>query len=116
MSEKKTFDKLRRLPVQEVKDRISRGKNGIPPVFKLGSSVVQRKDFFDDIHFYIETINILEECGWNPQDFYLEMEKEILIDLINEYNASIDFPQEIIDRATRVFPNAIFKPARIEFQ
>lgn len=84
-----------------------------PPIFSLGGTICERKDHFSEVSFYLERIKILKDNGWEPDEFYLELEKKTILDIVQQYNDHIEFPGEILDRVKRIFPNAVFTKAEI---
>lgn len=41
----------------------------------------------------------LEYGNWTIVEFFFECEKKAIVEQVAEYNLSIEFPQEMIDRA-----------------
>lgn len=113
-AEDKTFNALRRIPVEDVLILLSDIKHPVASRFILGQHDCIRADYFEDIAFHLERVKIIEESGWTVMDFFLALEKRSIVNLINDYNASISFPQELIDRAKRSFPNLKFVHAKID--
>lgn len=115
MDEEKTFNRLRRNSLDEMIKLISEVKKP-PPVFNFGNTVFERADFYPEVAFYFENIALLNKHGWSVEDFYTEIERKAVLDMVREYNDSIGFPEQIIERAKRLFPNAKFTQAKIELE
>jgi hypothetical protein len=113
--EQKTFNKLRRPPLQEMVEILQNIKLP-PPMFSLGGSVCERKDYFSEVNFYLERIKLLKDNGWDPEEFYLELEKRSIFEIVREYNQSVEFPTEILERVKRIFPDAVFTKAEIKLE
>jgi len=115
MDEEQTFNKLRRIPLEDMLVLLSNA-NLPPPLFTLGSRIYERSDFYNEMNFELEKIKMLKDNGWGIDDFYIELEKRSILKIVKEYNNSLIFPQELLDRITRSFPNAKFIPAKIELE
>lgn len=116
MEEKQTFNRLRRAPVDEVLKLLEDVKRP-SPVFTLGAnSPYERSHFYPEIVFYLERMALLKEHGWEPEEFYMELEKRSITKMVKEYNDSIAFPREFIDRVKKIFPNIRFTPAILELE
>lgn len=113
MSEDDTFKVLKRLPHSEMMYKIV----AIPrlsPVVSLGGMGIQTKDLYPDILRHHEIIKMLEEHGWTFDDFCIEAERKAIVSAVDLYNKQLEFPQELIDRAKKLFPNVRFTEAKIE--
>jgi len=115
MSEKQTFDKLRRCTLDEMTDKLSNIKK-LSPMFMFGTVVHERTDLFPELSYNLEVIKTLESNGWTVEDFYLATEKKYITNIVDRYNTEIQFPQELLDRALRSFPDAKFTHAKIELE
>lgn len=115
MSQQKTFDKLRQLPVDEMLEKLE-GVRKPPPVIWTGAVGQPRNNYYADIQYHLERVKLLEDHGWKYEDFFLELEKRSILELIKEFNDNTQFPQELIDRAKRFYPNAKFTQASIELE
>lgn len=121
MNEDDTARRLRRISFDEmyeqVKDIMSHDPTKISPVYKLGTVVVERTRFYHPlvVRHYAFT-QVLEAGHWTLEEFCVECEKRAIIEQVKEYNESLEFPQEIIDRAKEFFPNVRFTPARLELE
>lgn len=117
MSEDKTFNRIRRCSLEEM---ITHLNNIIkpPPIISMGNVCYERSEFYSELNFYFERIRCLQEYGWEIEDFYVELEKQSILHLVNEFNTSVSagFPQLIMDRAKKIFPNFKFIPAKIELE
>jgi len=118
MTEKRTFDKLRQIPLEEMRTKLENMPR-MPPMFPgagmIGSSgVLHRADYYSEINYYHERIRLLKENGWEFEEFGMALEKQAVLDMIRDFNDTVQFPQEILDRAKRFFPNAKYTPAGIE--
>lgn len=113
MSEDDTFKVLKRLPHSEMMDKLV----AIPrlsPVVSLGNTGVQTKDLYPDILRHYEIIKTLEHNGWTFEDFCIETERKAIVNAVSMYNQQLEFPQELVDRAKKLFPNVRFTEAKIE--
>ena len=115
MTEDDTFNKLRQTPVDELLNLIGTIKRPAP-LFSLSNTLYERDNFFPEIAFYLERIKVITDNGWQVDDFYRELEKRSILLLVKEYNTSIEFPQEFIDRAKLSFPNLKFIQASRELE
>jgi hypothetical protein len=82
----------------------------------FGTIVHERTDLFPELSYNLEVIRTLELNGWNVEDFYLATEKKYITNMIDSYNTEIRFPQELLDRALKSFPNVKFIHAKIELE
>ncbi len=115
MSQKKTFNKLRQPPLEEMVEKLNALQKP-PPVYILGSAAHVRDDYYTDIQFHLERVMLLEKHGWNYKDFLMALEKRSILEQIKEFNDNSQFPTELVDRAKRFFPNAKFTQASIELE
>lgn len=115
MSEKQTFDKLRRCTLGEMTEILGNIQRS-SPLFMFGTIVHERTDPFPELSYNLEVIRLLELNGWNVEDFYLATEKKYITNMIDRYNTEIRFPQELLDRALKSFPNVKFIHAKIELE
>lgn len=111
--EEKVFDKLKQTPLDEMcvlLENIVR-----PPImFPLSNGVYDRSNYYHDMTFVIDKINLLKQHGWAVEDFQLELERTAILGIINDFNDSLQFPQEIVDRAKKFFPNIVIRPATVD--
>lgn len=115
MTEKKTFDRLRRCSFTEIKEIIEKAR--VPtPMYNFGDTVYQRAPFNEKLVAHLELIRLCDKHGWDLADLYLELEREAVTTAVSVYNNSIRFPDGIIERAKMVFPNAKFTEAKIELE
>ncbi len=121
MSEEKTFRHLKRIPYNEMSQKISEFNShpsaNLPPVYSLGSVTVESKKYYDPIiirHYAL--IKILETGGWTLEEYAYEMEKLAVIQQVKEFNEGIEFPHEIIERAKQFFPDVKFITAKLEIK
>lgn len=119
MGEDDTFKKLKRTPFHETREKVdlSNFTGRVPPVYKLGSLIVESTKFYNrelSIHYW--RTKTLEDNGWTFEEFMLESERLAIIDQIAEFNNENQIPQEIIDRAKVFFPNAKFVHAHVELE
>ena len=115
MSQKKTFDKLRQPPLEEMVEKLNALQKP-PPVYVLNGIAHIRSDYYPDIQLYLERIELLDNNGWDYKDFLLALEKKSILEQIKEFNDNTQFPTELVDRAKRFFPNAKFTQASIELE
>lgn len=112
----KTFDKLRQTPIDDMVKIVESIKRP-PPIFTLGGHApFERTHFYPEVVFYLERMACLKEHGWEPDDFYMELEKRSIIQMVEEYNNNLAFPQDFIDRVKKIFPNVKFTPAKLELE
>lgn len=117
MSEDKTFDKLRRVPLHEMLVILRESKSPVArPVLQLGGTVIEQSSLYMQLMRNYNWIQILKENGWDYHEFLLEVEKDTLKNHIDTYNDSIEFPEGLIEHAKEFFPNIKFTPAKIEFE
>jgi hypothetical protein len=110
-----TFDKLRRIPLDEMEELFSNVTRSISQ-YQWGNNVYDGRDFYPDIVLATERSVLLEINGWTMQEFYLELEKNAIRHAVNEYNKSVALPADIVDRARRVFPHATFTSPQITLE
>lgn len=120
-TEDDTYRKLVRIPFEEMYERVRNIMDNDPtkisPVLKLGNVVIERKKYYHPLVVrHYAYIKELEKGNWTVEDFSIECEKKAIIDMVEEYNQSIDFPAEIIYRAKEFFPNIKFTPAKLELE
>jgi len=115
MSQKRTFDKLRQPPLGEMLEMVNAIQRPSPS-YSLGNSAHTRDHYYEDIQFHLERVALLEKNGWTYEDFLLALERKSILSQVRDYNAEYQFPQEIVDRAKRFFPNARFTQASIELE
>lgn len=112
-----TFRRLKRSTLEEVSKAYSQARTGLSPVYSLGSSMYDISHIRNkELMLHHERLRILEEHGWTFDDFVKESEREAILEEIKLLNASIHFPQELIDRAKKFFPNLKITEARIELE
>lgn len=121
MNEDDTYRRLVRIPFDEmyerVKDIMDHDPTKISPVYKLGNVVVERTKFYHPLVVrHYAYIKELEKGNWTIEEFSIECEKKAIIDQVKEYNSSVEFPAEIIERAKEFFPNLKFTPAKLELE
>lgn len=121
MNEDDTARRLRRISFDEmyqrVKDIMDNDPTKISPIYKLGSVVVERTTFYHPLvvrHYAF--IKVLEAGFWTLEEFFVECEKKAIIEQVKEFNESLEFPQEIINRAKEFFPDIKFTPAKLELE
>lgn len=110
-----TFNKIRRIPLDEMEELFSNVKRGIS-LYQWGNNVYDGRDFYPDIVMATERSVLLETNGWTMQEFYLELEKNAIRYAVSEYTKSVKLPVDIVERAKRVFPNATFTEASIKLE
>jgi len=115
MSQQDTFNKLKQIPIDEMIEKFSQVKR-LQPVYQIGNLNVDTRDYYSDMRFHLERITVLEEHGWDYKDFLLALEKRAILTIIKDFNDSMEFPQDLLDRAKRFFPNAKFTKANIELE
>ena len=113
-SEQATFDKSRQPPLDEMLDILALIKKTHYGIL-FGGVMSHRTDHYAEIQFHLERVSVLKEHGWDYVDFQLALEKRSIVEQINEHNENIKFPDELVERAKRFFPNAKFTQAKIEF-
>jgi hypothetical protein len=120
MSEDTTFRMLKRIPFDEMYKRVEEAfseGNGISPIYKLGTVVVERKTYYNPLivrHYAF--VKVLEEGSWTIEEFAIECEKKAIIEQVKTFNDENQIPQEIINRAKQFFPNAKFIHAHVELE
>jgi len=121
MSEEKTFRHLKRIPFdemgQKVRDFNNDSMNRMSPIYKLGNVVIESKVYYDPMivrHYGL--IRLLDIGGWTLEEYAHEMEKQAVVQQVKEFNESLEFPTEIIERAKQFFPNVKFTEAKLELE
>ncbi len=121
MSEEKTFRHLKRIPYDEVSTKVREfnndNMNRLSPIYKLGNVVIESKVYYDPIivrHYGL--VKVLEINGWTLEEYAQEMEKQAVVQQVKEFNESLEFPTEIIERAKQFFPNVKFTEAKLELE
>lgn len=117
MDQSKTFDRLRRLPIEEMSELID-VKNfqlKVSPQVTWGDYTFDSSIYFrKELELHKWRLDLLAEHGWTFEDFMLASEKVAIRRLIDDYNERHSEPSELIDRIRMAFPNAKFYPARLE--
>jgi hypothetical protein len=119
MDSEKTFNVLKRISLDEMEDLIDI-RNFTPtvsPCMKIGemafdTSLYYRRDL--EIQQWRE--KLLGQNGWDFEGFVKETERKALLAIISRFNASVEIPQNLIDRARQYFPNAKFIHAKVELE
>jgi len=114
-SQKRTFDKLKQPPLDEMIDKLNALLKPAP-VYVINGIHHIRSDYYPDIQLYLERIQLLDDNGWDYRDFLLALEKRSILEQIKEFNDNTQFPTELVDRAKKFFPNAKFIQASIELE
>lgn len=115
ITEKETFDKLRQLPLNEMFAKI-RALEELPQIINVGNTHITSNQYYSKIQYHLEHVKLLEENGWKYEEFYLALEKKSIMSIIKQYNDSLVFPSELLDRARKSFPNLKFTPGSIELE
>jgi hypothetical protein len=115
MTEQTTFNKLKRCSFKDIK-QILEGIGTRLPMIRFNDFAYQYPDYSRKLTYHLELVKACEENGWNLDDLYMELEREVVISVVVAYNESIKFPQEVLDRAKAVFPNVKFTEAKIELE
>ena len=113
MDQDKTFNRSRQTPVDEMLSLLH-NQIRMSPVMSVGNMVFNRNDYYDSFSFHLESVRLLKKHGWDIEDFQQVLEKRSLLKIIKDYNDSIVFPTEIIERAKEFFPNIKFIPAHLD--
>lgn len=116
MNEEKTFNILRRCSVDEMEKYLMNIPSPIDPVISVCGIAIYRDGCWSEVNRYMDWIQCLEEHGWSVVDFSLELEKRSIKEIIKEINGLDNFPQDLITRVLKTFPNAKFTPASIEVE
>lgn len=116
MSESETFNKLRRVPMSEMVQKLN--DQVLPAsVIGLGSVIQEIPELQTDLVRFQMREKLLTECGWTADEFILELEKMTIGRIVNEFNSKqVVYVKELIQRAKVYYPNAIFTPARIDLE
>lgn len=119
MDEVETFRKLKQIPLDEMVEKIDI-KNFEPPMphaYQLGSKIVDSALYYNrELQIHHWRIKLFERYGWTFDEFMLESEKRSIIRQVEEFNREYQIPQELIDRAHQLFPNARFVHASVELE
>jgi len=112
MTEEATFDKLRRCTLEQMTTCLEQIVK-LPPVMILGNKHCDIHDYYPTSMYYSQREKCFKDNGWTGEDYYYAKEKEAVIQMVDAYNESIQFPKEVIERAKRIFPNITFTEAKI---
>lgn len=118
MSEDQTFNTLKRTPFKEMMGILENsGSRPAPPIFNIGDNMLSTSSSQYRILMKLHSYKtLLEDNGWEFEDFMKEIEKDTLLKNIDAFNSSIQFPTDLISHAKKFFPDIKFTPARIEFE
>ncbi len=116
MSEEQLFNKLRQTPILEVIELLDKIKRPTSQLLNMSDNIVDSKNYYHNMTHIIEKVKLLNKHGWDIEEFQKELEKMAIISLVDDFNAFIRFPQELIDRAKIFFPNVKFNKASIELE
>lgn len=116
MSESKTFDKLRRIPFLEMRQKLD--EQVLPcSVMNLGNIIHEISCLHVDLIKFHMRNKLLIESGWTYEEFVFELEKSAIVHLVGEYNTRcLSHTKELIDRAKIYYPQAKIISARIELE
>lgn len=115
MDEEATFNKLRQLPIDDMNAKLN-GLQKPSPTYNWNGQQIFRADHYHEIAFHYERVKLLKDNGWEFEDFILANEKHSILTMIAEYNLQNPFPNELVERAKRFFPNAAFTQASITLE
>ena len=115
--EEETFKRLRRIPLDELIERLREVKPFVlPPDPFNGPRHSPKNRLQIDVSTFTKRVQVIEDAGWTVEDLDRELEKQFVLDWVNEFNQNITVPQEVLDSARRYFPHVKFIPARIELE
>lgn len=119
MSESDTFNKLRRIPVEEMESLIdiNNFKTLHPPIQQWGDIVYDiGKHWNRELELHRWRMQLLEENGWTFDEFFKEIEKSNIRKLVAQFNESLLVPPGLMERIKIFFPDAKLLPARLELE
>lgn len=115
MTEDETFNVLKRIPLDEMVSKYETVRTTQTPLFHAAGVAFETYALrLRSLEIHILRNEALKEGGWTIEEFFAAVEKAAIIDEVEKLNASIQFPQEIIDRAKALFPDMIFTQAKIK--
>ena len=116
--EENTFNRLRRVSLEELVERLQNiPRSHFPPCPFTGPQNTPKNRLMNmDVLALVRRVQVIEESGWTVEELDRELEKNMVIDWVTEFNTSITIPQQILDSARRYFPNVRFIPAKIELE
>jgi hypothetical protein len=120
-NEEDTYNQLKRIPFYEMERLITEsfdeGRISLPPIYKFGDTVIKRDDYYSPMLYrHYALLKALEKGGWTLEDYTYESEKQAAIKQVAEFNNNLVFPQELLDRIKKFFPNATFTRAKLELE
>lgn len=115
--EESTFNRLRRIPLDELIERLKAVRSTALPLCPFNGAQHSAKSRLQiDVSIFTKRIQVIEESGWTVEELDRELEKQHILDWVTEFNQNITIPNEVMDSARRHFPNVKFIPARIELE
>ncbi|HEY6435460.1 MAG TPA: hypothetical protein VIY47_02640 [Ignavibacteriaceae bacterium] len=119
MDESKTFDKLRRIPLEDMNKivDINNFRAKVAPSVVWGDFSFDSSSYFKrELELHKWRLSLLADNGWTFEDFMVENEKNAIKLMISDYNAKNSIPNDLLDRIRMVFPNAKFSSAKLEIE
>ena len=119
MDQDDTYRKLVRIPLNEMEALLDI-KNFTPmgaPVFSWNDSTYEVGTYWKrelDLHRW--RVQQLDSNGWTFEDFFKEVEKRNIQNLVNDFNARNSVPPGLLARIQEFFPNARLEPAKLELE
>lgn len=115
--EESTFNRLRRIPLDELIGRLREVRStALPPCPFSGAQHSAKSKLNIDVSTFTKRVQVIEESGWTVEELDRELERQHILDWVDEFNQNITIPAEVLDSARRHFPNVKFIPARIELE
>lgn len=117
-NEDRTFNKLKQIPLEEMKEKLSKLSKPAPAYqfhsnFNMPPVSILRNEYYPDIVLHYDRVKLLNDNGWEFEEFVFALEKIAILSIVKEFNGSIVFPLELIERAKTFFPNVKFTAASI---
>jgi hypothetical protein len=109
MDEENTFNKLRRIPLAEIREKVRNMHES-----ELGYNGTFYEQMLKDPGvFYFDLIKMMYEHGWTMEEYVKEIKKDQLRIAITRINND-SYTNAFFDEIKVYFPNMVFHPARID--
>jgi hypothetical protein len=115
-TEDDTFNILKRIPYAEMYALMEDVEKYIPNIPVGTSSLYQTTDEYDYFDYLTRAAELLNSHGWTYADFSREAERKSIIEFVENFNKSIQYPKEFLEHAKKLFPNIKMVVPSIEFE
>ena len=117
MDEDATYRKLTRIPLDQMEALldISNFKALGAPTRTWGEYTYEAGLYWKrDLELHRWRVKTMEQNGWTFEEFFVEIEKRNIQNLVNDYNEKNSVPPDLLARIKEFYPNARLVPAKLE--